>query len=1477
MTVQNINDLVSKCTDLIRTKFHPQLDTSVDIKADCDAFSFVVSFDPHPSPQLIDSLKNFLCCFGTELSQVTLPAKPVSNKTYDSDRKDKIFGSDFVRSSVLGNLLYQAEVQVVDSPVKISIHKSCRQPFKQALDGLGCPIDTTEHPGLCFNKNSTSNLPCYRAIVDTLLSDATLVKLPTSNFYKHIFHIGNIGTRMVIHPVSPDCVVQRMFRLVEIARQKGAFIELTQIDVAINAPAPTARLPRFSRNLQDCSPLHVFHQCNTDVWPLHDILYSAVSNNVSPVEQIGTVRFRHAPASSISIVRNVDEIHQSSSHSNCSRPLTNIYQDLISSQDTPSDQMDSDFQRRSHLSFDMKSIYSTKAYSTISHFNSRYKRYIPLDEAKTRKLPTESIVTIQRLLHRLGDLLEKTFLYVSHNGVCGRIELSIRPQIHSEPQLDLRTKGNFVDVLSHVYLGLYDSLYGKNQLSLDVELTYQPVSFRCLEIIESIQQIVRFRAQTTFDQVYKSVDMHIWLRAMIYLVTTLIGLTHDKKIDPLQKWLAKCRHGCNSHDPLHLCHRLTNHLSVLSDEVPLEPTPQPYDELNPKILAIITHSLGAEEACHSDILKLIEPQHTAEMMFINLSMKNKLIIAQKLTSELIPNLSQLLSADSGSEDNEQDNEQDNEVANAGNNFRESHFSNHEDLDYAEYISDRYGRTLNSHRLYAHMHANMTNSSTTTSLQLLNQDVDSDSPTSVFVHEFARPTHPVLLLISKLCDIHRYIDIRSPLFFLRFKVYIQMYCRYTSNDTESHSLMLEDTHTSLCKFARAIKLTIPRGTSKDHVIQIISSAVFFPCDGADFGSLDMIPDGVDSWVNTVYREISSFELPPKKPTHRRYYRDVDNTNIEIPIVVTVIQPSNMENMQFVSECTTDPLNLFTPDRQLILDHLNDLSDKVLCNQFLNCNGTNNYSFHQSSSLNDLYPHLGFDQGQSPNDDIVFPIISRMIQKPVSVYDPVANSASLHLYDNGSKKVISYQINHCDWIYTRECIIIMKFVRDGVKIYTEMKRAQHHCSSHIDTQRSTILNDNSSRFKNVMKFTDHPYKQVLCRGRHLHRFPALLYKLLTQNNVRHPSFARQGSANEIDPLEMFNYLSEISQFDLPIEAIMSDSVIESFRHHSSRHSHLSLASMPDLVTYLVEPAHQSHAYYFTVFTPFFCLQYKLWICVWLFDSSKRKTSHFYWYDPRSQKVELIITQSLSFHRDHKQFLYVLVKLNSQHGVQSTSYYEMPTDNVYNNQISSPIKFNVHRHLKCRLSYVDQSTIKLILQKLAQVLDLHTVFHEEHTPYLLPASMKITSVVYPYKTEDTNLVTQFTVLVIYPIEPAGYKAICFHRDLNQETLSPVTTAIAQRALHGRVDSHIPCLFCNFNDLCGDSEPVCSGYYVIFIIYLTYIANNHESFMTVVMFSSTLDDLGNRLTFWLESIVADQGNLNAHRLPEWFMEIYLAIRGNC
>ena len=121
-----------------------------EINTDCDGISILLTVS-----NLDDSkkqeIKSFLSLFGTDLSfRCGLPQNVVG-----SSRKDGVFScagnSGGNKCQHLPNNLQGNEILVIDSPIKIACHKSCKEKIINCLRKAGFILSPSSQEGLCFD------------------------------------------------------------------------------------------------------------------------------------------------------------------------------------------------------------------------------------------------------------------------------------------------------------------------------------------------------------------------------------------------------------------------------------------------------------------------------------------------------------------------------------------------------------------------------------------------------------------------------------------------------------------------------------------------------------------------------------------------------------------------------------------------------------------------------------------------------------------------------------------------------------------------------------------------------------------------------------------------------------------------------------------------------------------------------------------------------------------------------------------------------------------------------------------------------------------------------------------------------------------------------------------------------------------------------------------------------------------------------
>jgi hypothetical protein len=116
---------------------------------------------------------------------------------------------------------------------------------------------------------------------------------------------------------------------------------------------------------------------------------------------------------------------------------------------------------------DGKSLYSLKFYSTISHILTKNRSELPLNYLKMKELPLSSMDSLKRFFGKMMDMSRNAFGSVTKNGICARLEVSIRPSGCNSLGDSLRCHGHLIDLLAHVHRAIQECfLSGEHKLSI---------------------------------------------------------------------------------------------------------------------------------------------------------------------------------------------------------------------------------------------------------------------------------------------------------------------------------------------------------------------------------------------------------------------------------------------------------------------------------------------------------------------------------------------------------------------------------------------------------------------------------------------------------------------------------------------------------------------------------------------------------------------------------------------------------------------------------------------------------------------------------------------------------------------------------------------------------------------------------------------------------------------------------------------------
>ena len=184
-STHNIYALLNGSLECIKSGLN--LDKNHDITVDCDAFSFIISYD-EDNIQTRSAIQRLLLHFGSHWSTVTFPPVAAAIQTARTGNNDSLFGSHHSKSCLddIKSVLHLSEVLIIDCPVKIALHQSCKEAVKRSIAKMGFDVSLSSSYGICFDHQKSTNKPSFGVVIDARLG-LGLVCLFPAPFLRFIF------------------------------------------------------------------------------------------------------------------------------------------------------------------------------------------------------------------------------------------------------------------------------------------------------------------------------------------------------------------------------------------------------------------------------------------------------------------------------------------------------------------------------------------------------------------------------------------------------------------------------------------------------------------------------------------------------------------------------------------------------------------------------------------------------------------------------------------------------------------------------------------------------------------------------------------------------------------------------------------------------------------------------------------------------------------------------------------------------------------------------------------------------------------------------------------------------------------------------------------------------------------------------------------------------------------------------------------
>ena len=204
------------------------------IKIDYDAISILITCKGSLQEQTKGSLKTFLLGFGCYESAIRVPHCGIL-----CHGENSIFGCSRNKCQHTPPEIESSEVIVCDTPIKIAVHKSCKQRIIESLRKAHFPVFPASNRDICIDPKKTRNLPCYGLVIDAIINSCI-------NHGKNFIHVANVGMRIPIEAeiepsdlTNPESSIDRIFSNIKQLRLcHETTVEVLQLDLAFTLPHP---------------------------------------------------------------------------------------------------------------------------------------------------------------------------------------------------------------------------------------------------------------------------------------------------------------------------------------------------------------------------------------------------------------------------------------------------------------------------------------------------------------------------------------------------------------------------------------------------------------------------------------------------------------------------------------------------------------------------------------------------------------------------------------------------------------------------------------------------------------------------------------------------------------------------------------------------------------------------------------------------------------------------------------------------------------------------------------------------------------------------------------------------------------------------------------------------------------------------------------------------------------------------------------
>ena len=1438
-----------------------------NIAVDCDAISVIISTPARTmSNEKKEAIKDFLHVFGSDMSGCSLP----HHSAMGSSKASGLFGCGGNLCQHLPECLQGQEMLVLDTPVKVGLHKSCKEKMNLELNSKGYYLSPSNSNNVCFDAQAAFNIPPYGIMIEAIINSSC-----TDG--NHVIHVADIGSRypVTLAPNS-NSQISKLFQTIQAMITKGITVELAQCDIAFVCSVPKGQLVQVSLDRKQQQKTCLSTETDWDCrFPLFDGLLSTVfpihslpdfeGQKLSQRDLKGTVLLRRADprwrAGGEVVIASQDDDDFTFSDSDAFSEAT----DLFASSNANGSKV---------LATSSSNLFSLKVYSTIAHSLLQKRQTYPLSPKSMYGMGNRSITTIQTLLKNLDKARMEAFDKVRTHGIGVRIEVSIRPH----PDDNLRKVGHFNDILLLVALAILGLCQGRRFVVKLSFIAMRPIETKAMELVTQCMAMLKFRHQSQFNEVYTNEKVVEWLRSHLSILLITIGVSPQYGVKYINVWLNDYRR----YDPYNKAGR-----NPTTQFCPVEDTAtRRKGKLLKRLKPFLRGTLKMKEGDVETLIQFInvypDPSNraNAKECYKKLSFQAKLLLPTLLFSEIIPFISAFMS---GEKEKAPKSDNDNKGGpRAG------------------------GCKRNRDTVVIDMVETTTEMEEEEDKWFLQQEYLHQSMSLKDIAEIPMPSDPLSLAINAMFQISSFSDPGRPGFTaMLFGFIFHSYRAQLVPNQSHHNHNIEKVTMLAARIAYGNILISPSvlrlfcasiglcghssNRSRNEYLRQLCYYFQFPCQGVRLRSKTkhgrhqnkILNEVIEQDLVTVVHETREFS---------RLYRNADDS------VIDIFRPEKVALMERRPEEVTVRLsqkNLYCVLAACLNTTENGLRESLhrrmsslqkLRGLFLGSNGVTDKEFRGSNNLEELQNLKAFQirftgkisdfvRSQSFPPNVILPLVCLVYTKDIIFYDFISNRTSIY--------------TSCNLRPSR----VIKYVFKGLKVSSKLMNSISISlgkSGEYEWNEVTTLSTSDpqqSNFFNHHFFSLDPFGGRTSTGRNAKQI------LPNQTVKRNQSFYNAMSTLllGLDP----NYIDQICEEDgesdegsnnrdmstlsgndaLGIISFMEQLYscarpFTGFGRGVKENCRTFNLALPSLLAFL-KNVHLNDLNH-NVLCPIISLQHKLSFGVLEIATNRKRLTHFYSFDPFKEQVEYKQFKEYTVLIDHHEVLY-LFSSSSQ-----TGYY-MPSTLRHRH-------WNHDNTIKTNFSYLSNDNYDRVFQKLQSKYDLDLVSQHEmqpanfrpetdHSTVILPTHIKCESFGLSLLQMMQRGIKHHALIIIFPCKDSVIESYTGRGEWD--------TCVVHHPLQEMHDAMatLQSFLCNaptegsYNTECiqGRCPENCeANLYMMLYAYLAHKVRSLANFKVAMRKLHTEDDLNRKVRMWVHQLANEiEGEGGVPLPPVWIEQL--------